>query len=173
MTPNRLFQSDAASRSVERPIRDRNILNYAPVTFFRARGSWLGEPVTIVLGTRLALFFLAFAAQIMIPFHPGSTRSIFPADYFLDGWTRWDAGWYSSIVRQGYTYNPVDHTGSVAFFPLYPIVVRLASVVVRDDYAAGIVVSNLAFAGAVVALYILARSRFDRSVARCSPLAIC
>ena len=152
---------------------DQSILGRFRAQLLLAKESWLAEPLAIALGTRLALFVLAFAAQIVIPFHPGSSHTSFPAGYFLDGWTRWDAGWYISIVRSGYSYNPVDHTGSVAFFPLYPIVVRLASVVVRNDYAAGIVVSNLAFAGAVVALYILVSSRFDRFVARCSALAVC
>ncbi|HEX7094518.1 MAG TPA: hypothetical protein VF183_01455 [Acidimicrobiales bacterium] len=38
---------------------------------------------------------------------------------FLEGWARFDAGWYRSIADNGYFYDPGAQS-SVAFFPAYP-----------------------------------------------------
>jgi hypothetical protein len=37
--------------------------------------------------------------------------------------SRWDAGWYVDIARDGYHYQP-GSTGNVAFFPAYPLLLR-------------------------------------------------
>ncbi len=42
---------------------------------------------------------------------------------FLDMWARWDARWYERIATQGYEFLG-DEQSSVAFFPLYPLLMR-------------------------------------------------
>jgi Gpi18-like mannosyltransferase len=42
---------------------------------------------------------------------------------FLDMWARWDAQWYRSIALEGYFFDPARQS-SVAFFPLYPLLIR-------------------------------------------------
>jgi hypothetical protein len=37
--------------------------------------------------------------------------------------SRWDAGWYIEIARDGYRYEP-GSPGNAAFFPLYPMLIR-------------------------------------------------
>ncbi|HUJ72186.1 MAG TPA: hypothetical protein VLZ30_08065, partial [Verrucomicrobiae bacterium] len=44
----------------------------------------------------------------------------------LDWLNQWDTRWYLSIIRQGYSYHPGMEC-NVAFFPLYPMLVRLLS----------------------------------------------
>jgi hypothetical protein len=39
---------------------------------------------------------------------------------FLDMWARWDAQWYERIAREGYFFSATEQS-SVAFFPLYPM----------------------------------------------------
>ena len=54
----------------------------------------------------------------------------FTADYarwpFLDMWIRWDARWYADIANNGYFFN-LPEQSSVAFFPLYPMLLRAIS----------------------------------------------
>jgi hypothetical protein len=70
---------------------------------------------------------------------------------FLEGWLRWDATWYLSIAQSGYRGGD----GSVAFFPLYPLLTRGVGWLLGGRYLwAGLIVSNLA---AVAFFAVLAR----------------
>src|SRR5260370_37231972 len=42
---------------------------------------------------------------------------------FLDAWIRWDARWYETIALHGYSFSERAQS-SVAFFPLYPLLMR-------------------------------------------------
>jgi hypothetical protein len=65
---------------------------------------------------------------------------------------RWDSNWYGRIAQMGYEYSP-DKPSSAAFFPLYPLCVRLVSAITGAQVSlAGFLVSNTALLGAVVLL---------------------
>jgi hypothetical protein len=65
---------------------------------------------------------------------------------------RWDSNWYGRIAQLGYEYSP-DKPSSAAFFPLYPLCVRLVLVVTGAQVSlAGFFVSNAALLGAVILL---------------------
>ena len=63
--------------------------------------------------------------------------------------SRWDAGWYVEIARDGYRYEP-GMPSNAAFFPLYPLLIRATHTLLflpENDYwwlLTGIVLSNLA-----------------------------
>jgi hypothetical protein len=59
---------------------------------------------------------------------------------FLEGWFRWDGNWYRSIVVDGYSFTP-GRQSSIAFFPAYPIAIKVANVVFRDVIFTAIVLS--------------------------------
>src|SRR5450759_2545636 len=42
---------------------------------------------------------------------------------WLDGWVRYDSGWYHLIATSGYSYTPGKQS-PVAFFPAYPLAMR-------------------------------------------------
>jgi hypothetical protein len=63
---------------------------------------------------------------------------LFPHRPFLEGWARWDAGWYLSIARSGYSYLGPERESSVAFFPGYPLAIRAAGVLIGDQARAAI-----------------------------------
>ena len=65
--------------------------------------------------------------------------------------TRFDANWYLSIVREGYRYSPSEAT-NIVFFPLFPMLVRGLAATGLDAVTAGFVLSNLCLAVAVVLL---------------------
>lgn len=81
----------------------------------------------------------------------------------IDGTERQDAVWYLALAERG--WSPDD--ASAAFFPLYPLMVRAVSwVLPGDDVLAALLVSNLAFLGALLALFALTAERFGERTAR-------
>ena len=81
----------------------------------------------------------------------------------IDGTQRWDAGWFESIARDGYRSDDA----SAAFFPGYPIAIRGATWIVPiSESDAALVVSNLAFLGALIVLFALMRFESSTDTAR-------
>jgi Gpi18-like mannosyltransferase len=78
----------------------------------------------------------------------------------LDLFFRWDSGWYLAIVQNGYFYVPGVQS-SVAFFPLYPLLVKIFSLSIADPRITGIVISNVALFLAVIYLFKLIRLDYE------------
>jgi hypothetical protein len=135
-------------------------------------------PFLIFAVTRGALFLLAYLGLATMPLNPDPTVATssgvpwrgFPANLWLDGWTRWDAGWYRHIATHGYVDQAVGPTGqrNLAFYPFYPLTMWLVSLTGLDPLTAGILVSNLAFLGAILLLHRMVVARFGADAAhRC------
>ena len=85
---------------------------------------------------------------------PSEANNIPPAPFMLDTWARWDGGWYISIVTQGYTYLGQQETSSVAFFPLYPLLIKLVLPFTGHSAVfAGMLISHLCLLLACLLLY--------------------
>ena len=99
------------------------------------------------------------------------TGSISRVDYpFVNMWSRWDASWYHSIAKNGYQFA-AGQRSNVAFFPVYPLLVRATHAIVHSQkdlwwFVCGIIVSNAALLGALLYLFLLARFEFDEATAR-------
>lgn len=79
----------------------------------------------------------------------------------------WDGGWFLRVAEgypQGYTYGPTGtlEANELAFFPLYPMLIRLLSALGADPGSAAITVSWLASAGAAIALHLLGTSLWGK-----------
>ena len=81
---------------------------------------------------------------------------------------RWDSVWYLAIAQGGYAHE----SQRTAFFPLYPLVLRPIGLVLGSDLVAGVLVSLLAFALALVLLHRLACLELDSTVARVTVMLI-
>lgn len=123
------------------------------------------------LGLRVAVSLLSAIAVGLIDLRAGIPRVPgWPADPVTPGWhnlvtglVREDALWFLRIATTG--YRPDD--GSAAFFPLYPLVTRVASWLTGGHPLLGaLLVSNLAFLGALLVLYRLTARTFSDAVAR-------
>ncbi|HVN85221.1 MAG TPA: hypothetical protein VMW17_10280 [Candidatus Binatia bacterium] len=126
---------------------------------------WLGRdtvsvPLSVFLGSRLALFVLASLFIGLIPIEPDKQPG------FLGAFTRWDGGWYAKIARHGYEWAGPDHASSVEFFPLFPLLAKFLSIFVGGDVALSLfLISNVAFLFYLVYLYRLAARDFDAEIA--------
>jgi len=96
-------------------------------------------------------------------FDPAGLTSPFGAggDVLAAPFARWDSVWFLAIADGGY-----GDSGREAFFPLYPLVVRLAGALVGSPLVAGVLVSTGLLFVALVLLHRLVALDFDRAVAR-------
>ena len=88
---------------------------------------------------------------------------------FLNYWAHWDGAWYSEIATQGYGTRAPEST---AFFPLYPLLVKLGSSLAGGPAMWGVLVSLLCTALALFFVYRVAENLYGVSAARASTLAL-
>jgi len=77
----------------------------------------------------------------------------------LDVWTRWDGVHYLAIAREGYRGS------NLAFFPLYPVAIRLVQGAVGNPILAAVAISNLSLLIGLEYVRRLIAERFDDAVA--------
>jgi hypothetical protein len=128
----------------------------------RINVAWLRAPTAAFLITRVVVFFGAFIAEVALPSE--GPYNAMPGNVFLDVWARWDSAFYLDIVEMGYAYIPGQQS-SVAFFPLYPLLVDALHGLGLHPVFAGVVVSHAALFGALVFLYRLTLHEFGDAAA--------
>jgi Gpi18-like mannosyltransferase len=111
----------------------------------------LARVVAAVLITRLILYVAGAIAIRVLPSQP-RVEPLLGKNLSLTAWVRWDAGWYLSIVERGYSFDP-QGPSSVAFFPLFPLLIKGVTLVLGNPVVAGLLVANVAALGAVLALW--------------------
>jgi hypothetical protein len=128
---------------------------------------WLAVPLLIFTGTRIAQFTIL---GWLVP----------PDSRVWDRLMLWDAGWFVRVAEKGYphTYAYDRHgqiTGNVlAFFPGYPLLIRLVHTITRLDYTVcALVISWLAAAIATVLIYRLGAALYDTRVATVFAVLFC
>ena len=120
---------------------------------------------------RLALWWIASRAAVVavaiyvhVTARPSSTFGELVHRHALGLLQTWDAGWYTRTAEYGYLLIP-HRNGNPAFFPLYPILLRAGHALGVTDSTAGLVISNVSFLLAVVALYELGRELLPEKTA--------
>lgn len=119
------------------------------------------------VASRLWVGFIIFISSVTIPMRAGPFLYAFPENLALDGLVRDDSWWYVNIITHGYSMGDVatGAQGNAAFFPLYPLLVRMIAGLTGNVFVAGILVSNVAFFVALLYLYALARREWDDETA--------
>lgn len=118
--------------------------------------------------TRVLVWATVFLSMATLPMRQGGGFLFSnPHNLLLDGLVRYDSWWYRDIVVNGYRAGNVatGEQGTVAFFPLYPLIVKAVSQVIGNVYLSGVLVSNACFLLALIFLYKWARHETDREVA--------
>ena len=129
-------------------------------------GRWL-FPVALFLSISTLLILVVWQTGVHLPRAPGAGPAdpAIPAGEWLEGWVRWDAGWYLSIARDGYFYVPGSQS-SIAFFPAYPLALDAAAFVVGDPFVAGMLVTWVSGLGVALLFWRWSRARMAPSAAR-------
>lgn len=129
--------------------------------------AWVGVPVGLFVLTRLGVLLVAYLATPIL--HEQTVPPVYHLrgtdNLFLDVLgSRWDTGFYVSIVEEGYKLENVE-LPSVAFFPLLPLLMATTRLFGLDTVAAGILISNLALLGASILFYRWAAAEWGGEVA--------
>ncbi len=118
------------------------------------RGDWQA-PVAAFAVSRLIVLLSGYLGSILFldssnppPYHLRGTGNLL-LDIFG---SRWDTGFYVSIVEEGYKLHGVE-LPSAAFFPLLPMLMKALTWVGLDAVVAGVLISNLALLGAAVVFH--------------------
>ncbi|MDP9024191.1 MAG: hypothetical protein M3N13_02300, partial [Candidatus Eremiobacteraeota bacterium] len=111
------------------------------------------------VATRIAIIVIAELAAVIIGQRPG-THIQESSHVMLNVWGRWDAVHYLDIATQGYQGT------NMAFFPLFPLLIRVLGDLSGYHLVAGLVISNASFFFGLLFLYKLLEHEYERSVAR-------
>jgi hypothetical protein len=135
------------------------------------RGGIAGDVLAILvmfLLWRGMLFGLDFVGGAMFDQRANNGNKDYQAfqgeHYFLDGWARWDSGWYKRIVERGYYIE--GSQSNVAFFPLYPYAVKGVARIIGNHWAAGLLVSNMSLLLSLFFILGIARMHMDEEGAK-------
>jgi hypothetical protein len=132
----------------------------------RTRNAW---PFVLAVFGLSRLLFLgagALAALYLPQADPAGTPLEPPG--FLNYWAHWDGAWYSEIATEGYAERA---PASTAFFPLYPMLVRLGSAIGGGPALWGVLLSLLSTLFALYFLFRIAEKLYGARVARAATLA--
>lgn len=118
------------------------------------------------VATRLALALIGLAAPLLYAEHPTRT----PPLPHGTGWALWDARWFTGIALHGYAYGEVAtsmgrYYPAAAFFPLYPLAIRVLTATGLNADAAGTLIANASFLAALYYLYRLIALDYPATVA--------
>jgi mannosyltransferase PIG-V len=127
-------------------------------------GGW-ATPVWLLLifvASRLLLVAVAAFVEATVPIPAGGSASTAP---ILRSLAASDGVWYVGIAADGYHADALRGPfHDYVFFPLYPLLLRAASVLTGGDLVlAGVLVSNAAFVGALVLFARASRALLDEA----------
>ena len=83
----------------------------------------------------------------------------------------WDGIWYRHIAAHGYLLVP-GHQSDPAFFPLYPLLLKIIHAAGMSTGAGGVILSNLLFLAALIAFDAFGAEIFTRTLARRATLLL-
>jgi len=103
------------------------------------------------------------ASGLTTPFAPFGDLLVAPA-------ARWDSVWYLTIAKNG--YGDAHSHAQAAFYPLYPLLMRVVGWVVGSPLVAGILISLACFLAALVVLHKLTALELGERDARGTVLLV-
>jgi hypothetical protein len=128
--------------------------------FFFKEKELLKEILFVFLASRVFIFLIGFFSLFFVP----KASFFISSDSLLDLFFNWDSVWYISIAEKGFTFVPGEFS-TVAFFPLYPLLIKLFSFVLVNPKIAGYLISNISFFLALFFLHKLISLDYSKSIA--------
>jgi Gpi18-like mannosyltransferase len=122
----------------------------------------LKKILLIFIGLKIALTVTGMLAQAYIPADL-TWRQQISDNQVLSPWAQYDSLVYLDVAKNGYSADYAG-SGNYGWFPLFPLLIRIFSVIGYDLSA--FLVANVASFIAVIVLYYLVREELDESRAR-------
>jgi len=124
----------------------------------------------------IAMWFLsraviAIGMQVIAPLlGPIQNSQRFVAGFVpKSGWelfSHWDGNFYIQIATLDYSYVNDGQPHSVAFFPVFPLLIRGLMALGMRAEAAGVLINSSAFLAALVLVYFWVEERYDAGAAK-------
>ncbi len=111
-----------------------------------------------VLNKLLIVFLIWLAREVLNPVPPAVFENLHQ-NVLFDSLIHWDAGWFLRIAGQGYDFD------SAPFFPMFPLLIRLLTLVTANGVVSGFLISNTALFIACFFLYRLVREDCNEEIA--------
>ena len=125
-------------------------------------------PLYVAIQLVLALVSI-YAGSVLI--HPqSSTWGANSLSILWKLWLRWDTVHYFTLVQQGY---PAQYASDIAFFPLFPLLVRGMALVYSNILIDGLLISRVAGLVLLLVLYQLAKEELGEKVASYVLIGLC
>jgi len=105
-------------------------------------------PLAMWLTSRLVICLVLLGIAPLLNAPPGGIKP----EFWGDAFSNWDAKHYLKIATDGYDYSGGEAGALVAFFPLFPLMIRALMSLGIPAIPAGIIINNLAFLGTVILL---------------------
>jgi hypothetical protein len=126
----------------------------------------------LLLTTRALLTVIGVISRLLLqPLRTEPYPWSYSKSLWLSIWGVWDSGWYLDVAKFGYSsalrHDPeILNQANYAFFPLYPLAMRVLGPFVGGPFNAGILVSNISLFGTCLVLLRLVRLDHDDLTAR-------
>jgi len=139
------------------------------------RRPWLFVGAVFVLSR---LFYLLVGQYLSEALPPPTSRFLPPAHLSrhlaLGIWAHWDGAWYIAIATRGYANHgfPTDPLAATAFFPLYPVLIRLGWLLTDEPAVVGVAISLACLLAALVFVYRVAEAGWGSRVAEAAVLCL-
>lgn len=122
------------------------------------RNNALREILPIVIITIVGTYFFSYVSYLLIEEElPGN---------ILELWNKWDTGHYLNIVENGYGSPESDRKELIAFFPLYPYLVKALGSIFQSYMFTALLISNLAYIAAAYYFYRIVNIDYEKEDAR-------
>ncbi len=119
-----------------------------------------GLAVVLFLGITAVLWVVAGLSLSHLPYTGTDVRRHpIPGARWLEAWVHFDGFWYADIAERGYWSFVPTEQGPFAFFPTYPLLMRMGRALVGSTYVAGILVTVAAGAASAGLFFVWLRDR--------------
>ena len=116
-------------------------------------------PLSVACGAHVALYVLITFFVGLFPGEPASKPGFWAA------MAQWDGEWYLRIATEGYKWLGPTVQSAVVFFPIYPLLGKIAGMLVGDIHWGMLIVTNVSCVLYFYYLYRLTAEEFDAGTA--------
>jgi hypothetical protein len=140
---------------------------------FISQNLWIIQSVAIWFSSRLLILAGMLTAKLSIKGWNWYHLDLANIDWSI--FYAWDSGWYQIIVDHGYHYvlnSSNTEESSIAFFPIYPLIIKLLGYCGVNFLIAGTLVSNIAFLLFIILFYRWIQKNYSPKIAYWSTICL-